>query len=146
MQTLRLVLSILVGLFLLMSFLPYGTRENPKSDPALALQAPENVQKIFKRSCYDCHSNQTKWPFYSYIFPFSWSVMDHVKNGRMAMNFDEWRSYSKEKREKLKDGIARKSGVSMPVKSYLWFHKDAKLSKADIDTIQKWAYEQESVE
>ena len=143
MKTVKIVLSILLGLFIFMSILPYGKRDNPKSDPKLALQAPANVEQIFKRSCFDCHSNQTKWPLYSYIFPFSWSVMDHVKNGRAALNFDEWKKYDTEKQIELKDVIARKSGVTMPVKSYLWFHKDAKLSKEDIQTIQKWAYSKE---
>jgi len=142
-RTLKIMLPILIGVFVLMSLLPYGKRENPQTDPSLALQAPKDVEKIFKRSCYDCHSNHTRWPWYSYIFPFSWSVMDHVKNGRAALNFDTWKAYSKEKREKLKASIATKSGVTMPLKSYLWFHKEAKLSKEDLQTIRKWAYETE---
>ena len=143
MKTLKIMLLILIGVFLFMSILPYGKRENPQSDPKLALQAPENVQKIFKRSCYDCHSNHTKWPWYSYVFPLSWSVMDHVKNGRRALNFDEWKKYDEQKRAELKDAIAQKSGVTMPLKAYLWFHNDAKLSKEDIQTIRKWAYSQQ---
>ncbi|SFV56396.1 hypothetical protein MNB_SM-7-388 [hydrothermal vent metagenome] len=143
MKTFKMVLSILVGLFVLMSLLPYGKRENPQSDPKLALEAPKNVKQIFKRSCYDCHSNHTVWPWYSYVFPLSWSVIDHVRNGRAALNFDEWKKYDREKRAELKDDIARKSGVSMPLKGYLWFHKDAKLSKEDIKIIREWAYKDE---
>ena len=143
MKTLKIMLPILIGLFLVMSLLPYGKRDNPKSDPKLALQAPKDVQQIFKRSCYDCHSNHTVWPWYSYVFPLSWSVMDDVKNGRAALNFDEWKKYDAQKQAELKDAIARKSGTTMPLKAYLWFHKDAKLSKADIQTIQKWAYSNE---
>ena len=143
MKTLKIMLPILVGIFLLMSLLPYGTRENPQSDPKLALQAPADVEKILQRSCYDCHSNHTRWPIYSYLFPFSWSVIDHVKNGRHALNFDEWKKYDVQKRLELKDSIARKSGVTMPVQSYLWFHKDAELSDADLEIIRKWAYTKE---
>ena len=143
MRTLKIMLPILIVLFVIMSLLPYGKRENPKSDPSLALDAPKEVEKIFKRSCYDCHSNHTRWPWYSYVFPLSWSVMDHVKNGRAALNFDTWKSYSEEKRKKLKASIATKSGVTMPLKSYLWFHKDAKLSKEEVEIIRKWAYENE---
>ena len=134
------MLPILIGLFVLMSVLPYGKRENPKTDPKLALKAPKEVAAIFKRSCFDCHSNQTKWPWYSYVFPASWTVMDHVKNGRTALNFDTWQSYSKEKKSKLKDAIARKSGRTMPLKDYLWVHKDAKISKKDLEVLEKWAY------
>jgi len=143
MKTLKIMLPILIGIFLLMSLLPYGKRDNPKSDPALAFQAPSDIQKIFKRSCYDCHSNHTKWPLYSYVFPFSWSVMDHVKNGRAALNFDEWKKYDEQKQAQLKDAIVRKSGVTMPLTAYLWFHKDAKLSKEDLQAIRKWAYSAE---
>lgn len=140
MKTLKIMLPILIGLFVLMSVLPYGKRENPKTDPKLALKAPKEVAAIFKRSCFDCHSNQTKWPWYSYVFPASWTVMDHVKNGRTALNFDTWQSYSKEKKSKLKDAIARKSGRTMPLKDYLWVHKDAKISKKDLEVLEKWAY------
>ncbi len=143
MNTLKILLPTLVGLFVLMSLLPYGTRENPKTDPSLSLKAPKEVMEIFKRSCYDCHSNQTRWPWYSYVFPMSWSVMDHVKNGRLALNFDEWNSYSQKKKFKLKDAIAQKTGTTMPLKDYLWAHSEAKISKKEKEIVEKWAYGEE---
>ena len=140
MQTFKLVSSILIGLFVLVSLIPYGEKTNPKTDPALAVEAPQEVMQIFKRSCYDCHSNQTKWPWYSNVFPLAWSIKDHVKNGRTSLNFDIWKQYSDEKRQKLRYAIGQKTGVSMPLGQYLWFHDDAKLSKKEIQMIQDWAY------
>ncbi len=139
MQTLKTVVAIIVVVFTLLSLLPYGERTNPKSDPSLAIDAPKDVMKILQKSCYDCHSNQTKWPWYSYVFPLAWSIKDHVKNGRASLNFDEWKRYSKEKQQKLLYSIAQKTGTTMPLKQYLWFHKDAKLSKAEVERIRKWA-------
>jgi hypothetical protein len=136
----KLTWSILIATFVLMSLIPYGEKTNPPVDEKLTLKAPKEVMEIFKRSCYDCHSNQTKWPWYSSVFPLSWSIKDHVKNGRASLNFDKWETYSKEKQEKLKEEIARKAGTIMPLKDYLWFHGDAKVSKKERKIIQDWAY------
>ncbi len=140
MSTAKSVGLILLIVFFVMSLLPYGERSNPKTDPALALDAPKEVVEIFEYSCYDCHSNRTKWPWYSYVFPLSWSIKDHVKNGRTSLNFDIWNTYDEEKRQKLKFEIARRSGVTMPLGQYLWFHKDAKIIQKEKETIQNWAY------
>ena len=145
MSSFKMVISILVGLFVVMSLLPYGEKTNPKTNPDLALKAPQKVMRILKKSCYDCHSNQTKWPWYSSIFPLSWSIKDHVKNGRLALNFDIWNSYSKEKQQQKKQKIYTKTGTTMPVASYLWFHKDAKLSKDEIKIIKDWASKEEEI-
>ncbi len=140
MSTGKLVTGILIGTFVLMSLIPYGEKTNPPVDEKLTLKAPKEVMDIFKRSCFDCHSNRTKWPWYSSVFPMSWSVRDHVKNGRMALNFDLWNSYTQEKQKKLRQSIARKTGSTMPLADYLWIHIDAKLTKDEIKIIRDWAY------
>jgi hypothetical protein len=137
----KLVWGILIATFVIMSLIPYGERTNPPVDEKLALKAPKDVDAIFKRACYDCHSNQTKWPWYSYVFPLSWSIKDHVKVGRARLNFDKWYSYSEEKRLKLRDGIFRKTGTIMPLVEYVLFHSEAKLSKEDIKKVRDWASE-----
>ncbi|NPA66881.1 MAG: heme-binding domain-containing protein [Epsilonproteobacteria bacterium] len=146
MSTGKLVSGILVGTFVLMSLIPYGEKTNPPVDEKLTLKAPKEVMDIFQRSCFDCHSNRTKWPWYSSVFPMSWSVRDHVKNGRTALNFDKWNSYSKEKQAKLRQNIATKAGRTMPLADYLWLHEDAKLTKSELETIQKWAYKDREFE
>jgi len=147
MSTFKLVSSILVGTFVLFSLIPYGEKTNPPVDKNLTLQAPKEVMSILKRSCYDCHSNQTKWPFYSSIFPMSWSIADHVKNGRRALNFDLWKQYDEEKRwEYLEEIVDKTKAKQMPLPSYLWLHADAKLSKKDIKTLDNWAQNAEDEE
>jgi len=140
MSTFKLVSGILLAIFVLFSLLPYGEKTNPKVDPKLTLQAPKPVMDILKRSCYDCHSNQTKWPWYSSVFPMSWSVMDHVKNGRRALNFDLWNKYEEEKRwEALEEIVEKTKAHKMPLPSYLWLHSEAKLTKKDLQILEEWA-------
>jgi len=103
------------------------------------LQVPGNVQGILKRSCYDCHSNQTYWPWYSNIAPVSWLVADDVNNGRKKMNFSEWGKQTQSKQEKrLQDIYDQVSQGDMPLPKYLIIHKDAKLSQSDKDAILGW--------
>jgi hypothetical protein len=134
----KLTWSILIATFVLMSLIPYGEKTNPPVDEKLTLKAPKEVMEIFKRSCYDCHSNQTRWPWYSSVFPFSWSIKEHVKVGRAYLNFDKWYGYDKEKKEKLLNEIYRKTGTLMPLSEYLWFHSEAKLSKQEIQKVRDW--------
>ena len=93
---------------------------------------------VFKRSCYDCHSNQVVVPWYSSIAPGSFYIEKHVDLGRKWLNFSEWENYTeKEKDDKLK-GIFRTVYAAMPLSSYLLLHKEAKLSKEEIKMIRDW--------
>lgn len=119
-------------------------RTNPPVDAARSLEAhtritPE-VAAILDRSCNDCHSNQTRWPWYSHVAPVSWFVIDHVNEGRQTMNFSDWAQYDRSHRQGLLKLICRevKSGA-MPLNSYLRLHHEAKLSSADAETLCAWA-------
>ena len=115
-------------------------RTNPSVDPTEALQAPEEVAAILRRSCYDCHSNETKWPWYSAVAPMSWSIASHVREGRKALNFSRYRTIDpKIKAKRLNRMIKTTRNGMMPLPSYLWLHKDAKLSPEDKQTIETWA-------
>ena len=134
------VLGIIILVFVVFQFIPYGKdKTNPKTDKTLEIKAPKKVMKLLKRSCYDCHSNQTKWPWWSYVAPASWSISDDVIGGRKALNFSIWNSYSPKKQEKLKKEIYRTVAGPMPLPQYTWLHKGTKLSKDDIKTIRDWA-------
>ena len=85
--------------FIVMQLIPVE-RSNPKTDPALEIKAPADVKAVFKRSCYDCHSNETKWPWYSNIAPMKWFIARDVEVGRQWLNFSEWESYDEEKKKK----------------------------------------------
>ena len=129
------IVALVVGL----SLVPYGEKTNPKSEKKLALQAPQKVIKILKKSCFDCHSNETKWPWYSDVFPLAWSIKDHVKNARASLNFSLWESYSEKKQKHLKEEIYRKTGRVMPLAEYMLFHSEAKLTPDEIKTVREWA-------
>ena len=129
---------IIVGFIILIQFIQVE-KTNPKTNPALEIKAPKEVMAILKNSCYDCHSNQVRWPWYSNIAPFSWSIKAHVYNGRAWVNFSIWNSYTKkEKKQKLYE-IYRAVYAAMPLSSYTYFHKDATLVKSQRELIRSWA-------
>ncbi len=107
---------------------------NPKDE----IEAPKEVLDILKRSCFDCHSNSVKYPWYDRIAPISWYVKSHVKKGREIVNFSEWNSYSKEKKLKILTKIPKAIVIRMPLPSYLWLHKEAKLSNSDKRVLKEW--------
>lgn len=101
----------------------------PESDFLTIEQAPKEVVELLKTSCYDCHSNQTHYPWYSNIAPVSWWLKGHIDNGRGKLNFSEWDSYSIEESDTLKvksaDMIEKKW---MPILTYKIIHKESRLS------------------
>ena len=105
-------------------------------------QLSSHVQGVLKTSCYDCHSNNTAYPWYNNIQPVKWWLADHVNSGKRHLNFDEFNTYSKEKKLKKLDEITEtvRSG-EMPLSSYTVIHHNAKLSSADQSEIEKWVSE-----
>lgn len=113
-------------------------RKNPPV--ASEIQAPDDVHAILTRACYDCHSNSTKWPWYSYVAPVSWLVAKDVRNGRKAMNFSDWGSYTPHKQEsKIQEIWEQVSDDKMPLKIYRPMHPEAKLTDADRAALKSWA-------
>jgi len=101
---------------------------------------PQKIQEMLKTSCFDCHSNNTKYPWYNNIAPASWVLANHVDDGKEELNFDAWSTYSqKRKNRKLKEIKKELEGKDMPLDSYLWIHKKAELSKNQIKEIIVWA-------
>jgi len=100
----------------------------------------EKIVKIFKTSCYDCHSNNTNYPWYSKIQPVAWVLEDHIKEGKKELNFSEFGSYSKRrKKSKLKSIASQIEDGEMPLFSYTLLHGNAKLSREDKEEILTWA-------
>ncbi|MBD3840515.1 MAG: heme-binding domain-containing protein [Campylobacterales bacterium] len=127
------VLFVLV----LLQFIPVKI-ENKPFDKALEIKAPEEIMAILKRSCYDCHSNEVKIPWYASIAPFSYTIANHIDLGRKWVNFSEWENYTQEQKDKKLDGIFRTVYAAMPLPSYLWLHPEAKLTKDEIKKIRDW--------
>jgi hypothetical protein len=132
-----------VAALVIAQFIPLE-KTNPTFDPAGTLwatsSAPPQVTAIFQRSCQDCHSNLTKWPWYSHVAPVSWVVVSDVNGGRRHMNVDEWGSYSLEKKQGRLTKICEelKSG-DMPDSKYTFIHRGAKLSDQERTSFCNWA-------
>lgn len=103
-------------------------------------EVPADVQFILGRSCNDCHSNQTTYPWYSNVSPFNWFLAGHIEDGRRELNFSKWNTYSTDKKvRKLEEICEVVESAEMPLPSYLWIHRDAALSESDSRTLCDWA-------
>ena len=122
-------------------------KTNPPVDPARTIQAltqmtPE-VDAILKRSCNDCHSYETKWPWYSHVAPVSWLVARDVEEGREHVSFSNWASYDRKRAihalEEMNDEVAE---GDMPLWFYVRLHPQAVLSDADKSVLLNWVREE----
>ncbi len=145
MKTILKAASLIIGVGVVaMQFIARPDRVNPVEDPRVALSSrfhvPPGVQAILDRSCNDCHSNRTVWPWYSSVAPVSWFVASDVEEGRRHLNFSEWGTYPvKRQAAKLEMISAEVDKGDMPMKSYVLMHANAALSEADKDTLCDWA-------
>ncbi len=118
-------------------------RSNPSTDQNIALHPPKEVESILKKACYDCHSNETKWPFYANIAPLSFSISSHIKDGRKALNFSEWKNIDpKIKTKRIQRAIKTIKNGMMPLPTYLWLHDEAKLTKEEKRVLTTWLKDQ----
>ena len=132
----KLVL-VFIFLFILFQFIQVDLT-NPEFNKNDTIKAPKEIMAIFKKACYDCHSNETVWPWYSHIAPFSWSINRHVNNGRAYLNFSIWEQYTKKQKNKILEDIYRAVYAAMPPKTYTYIHKNAILTKEQRDMVRKW--------
>lgn len=106
---------------------------------------PPDVAAIFERSCNDCHTNQTRYPWYSNVAPVSWWLVDHVQHGREHMNFNAWNTYDDRKKiRRLEDICAMVEAYTMPLPSYLLAHRDAVLTANDKTVLCEWTRTEEA--
>ena len=141
-RILRWLVILLAAAFVIIQFIR-PARTNPPVNPAQSieanLQVSPQVAAIFDRSCKDCHSNKTVWPWYSNVAPVSWLVTDDVNQGRSAMNLSGWGSYDKDKQShRLRDMCEQVSDGQMPLSIYTPLHHGSKLSADDVKTICDW--------
>jgi len=128
---------IVLAILLLLQFIP-AKIENPQTDKKLEIKVNPELMSIFKRSCYDCHSNEVQIPWYQHIAPASFYIKKHVDLGRKWLNFSTWENYTEEQKDKKLKGIFRTVYAAMPLASYISLHKEAKLSKEEIKMIREW--------
>ena len=143
-RTLRWTFLIGFCLFVVAQFVG-PARTNPLTDRSLALesnvQLDTRVASILDRSCSDCHSNRTRWPWYSTVAPVSWFVIGHVNDGRRDLNLSEWGNYDKRQQSQRLDQMCdlAKAGV-MPLSSYTPLHPGSKLSPEDVRVLCDWTH------
>jgi len=141
-KIIKWTLIVVICLFVLIQ-LKRPARTNPAVDPAHALEAhvqvSPQVSAIIDRSCRDCHSNKTDWPWYTNVAPVSWWITDHVNTGRKDMNLSEWGKLDKDRQDrKLRQICDEVEDGAMPLSSYLPMHPKAKLSEQDKKTLCDW--------
>ncbi len=101
---------------------------------------PTNVNTIFKKACNDCHSNNTNYPWYSYVQPVNFWLTSHINDGKKHFNFDEFATYNLRKQyHKLEEVVEMVKEKHMPLSSYTFIHKDADLTSDDRIMITSWA-------
>lgn len=141
-KILKVVVIILVLGFVVLQFFP-PDRTNPPIVEAETLEAstrvPADVAAILNRSCSDCHSHKTTYPWYSNISPASLFLASHIRDGRRHLNFSVWNTYDKKKKShKMEEIQEQVEGGIMPLGSYLWVHRDAVLSESDARALVDW--------
>jgi len=130
------IIIALIVIFVGIQFIPVE-RTNPQV--SWDINAPENISQILRTSCYDCHSNETVWPWYSKIAPVSFLVAGDVNEGRKHLNFSEWDKYESDKREKILEEIVEEiEKEAMLLTSYTCTHPNAKLDDHRIKLIKEW--------
>ncbi len=101
---------------------------------------PENISGIMEKACYDCHSNNTDYPWYANIQPVGFWLNDHIKEGKGELNFSEFLTYSPKKaHHKMEEVIEQVKEEEMPLNSYTWVHTDAKLTPEERVELTAWA-------
>ena len=136
---------ILIAAVVIIQLIPSGRpdviEDNP-SDLIFNNQIPDSVKLLLKAACYDCHSNETKYPWYAYVAPVSWLVSRDTRMGRENLNFSEWEEYSKMDKAKLLDDLSEEveDGV-MPMPIYIIMHPEAKLTLAQRELLVEWSDE-----
>lgn len=130
---------VVVFLFIILiavQFVPVS-RSNPPVTSEI--QTPENIKTILKTSCYDCHSNETSWPWYSRVAPMSWLVVNDVNEAREEMNFSTWGEYSQKKiSKKLEEIWEEVDKGNMPLWQYVILHPESRLTDQDKIEIHNW--------
>lgn len=140
-----MIKKILIGIAALLIIIQFFRidKTNPpiiqENDFITISNPPANVAKIIKTSCYDCHSNETKYPWYTNFAPLSWWIKHHINEGREELNFSVWGTYKeKRKKHKIEECVELVDEDEMPLSSYLITHEEAKLTADEKGYLLEW--------
>jgi hypothetical protein len=127
---------LLGGYIFLLLFFPVNRENIPHKNEIIA---PKEVMDVLRRSCYDCHSTVSKWPWYSYVFPVSLVVSHHIEEGRKELNFSDFEDLSNSKKFARWESILEEvEEREMPPRYYTFFHKGTELSAEEIQILKNW--------
>lgn len=138
----KILIGLLITLVLIQFIRPAKNQslELSANDISHVYAVPPAINDIFKKSCNDCHSNNTVYPWYSNLQPVAWWLENHVNDGKRHFNFSEFASYTQKKQHhKLEEFIEMVKEEEMPFNSYTWLHKEAILSTEEKLAISSWA-------
>ncbi len=136
----KILVGLLIVFVVMQAFRPAKNRSNDTSrDISFSYPVPEEVKVILTKACNDCHTNNTRYPWYAEIQPVSWWLGDHVKEGKKHFNLNEFSGYRIARQyKKLEECIEQVKEGEMPLPSYTWLHKDAVLTDAEKQTLMAW--------
>src|SRR5690554_7981534 len=141
-KILKIVAMIVLVAFVGIQIIPTERNQSdfvPKTDFLLVNNTPETIGKLVMESCYDCHSNNTKYPWYNRIQPMAWFLEDHIIEGKKELNFSEWTAYSdRRKNSKLNSIISQITDGEMPLFSYTLLHREAVYSESEKKLVIKY--------
>ena len=140
-----MVKKILVGLLLLVAIMQLlqptrNISEGPfENDISKVYAVPSDVQVVLTQKCYDCHSNNTHYPWYIHIQPIGWWMASHIKEAKDDLNFNEFKTYNQKRAtHKLEELVEVVEDGTMPIKSYVWLHSEAKVTAEETQAIKNW--------
>ena len=142
MKNFKIIVLILLIVFVGIQFFPTKRNQSesvPNTDFMIVNTVPKNIDNLLKTACYDCHSNNTSYPWYNKVQPVAWFLENHIDEGKAELNFNEWDNYSnRRKKSKLKSIVSQIEDNKMPPNSYSFIHKDAVLSNEQKQEIIDW--------
>jgi hypothetical protein len=138
------ILLLLLAALVIIQFIHPPKNQTKEKQPAYvgtAFSVPDDVKLILEKACNDCHSNNTRYPWYSRLQPVDWWLTNHVKEGKMELNLDEFTSRRlRTQYHKFEEIADQVKNNEMPLDSYTWIHKDAVLDETEKKTLISWAH------
>lgn len=138
----KILLILLVGLIIIQFFHPSRNKATGVQPNSIGTRyaIPGPVESVLEKACTDCHSNNTSYPWYSKIQPVDWWLDGHIRDGKKELNLDEYTNKSlRYQYHKMEEVIEMVKDETMPLESYTWIHKDAKLTAEERSVLTNWA-------
>lgn len=147
MKLLKRILVVAVIILVIIQFIQPAKNQSAQSSPndiSKVIAVPDSVQVILKNACFDCHSNNTEYPWYFHIQPVAWYLANHITKAKKELNFNEFAGYPARKQQNKLEAIANEiTDNGMPLPSYRLMHKNARLDKVEKALLTNWAQHME---